>query len=657
MQYRIPRLALVAAALLGASAFGADTSEFFRAIRANDLATLRTLAKDPTTVNSTDARKTTPLIYAALFGNPESVRILLNAGADVDARNDTGLSALIVAACNPEMARMLVDKGAGVNAKTNQGRTPLIVAASCTGSFPTLKLLLAKGADVKAADGMGNTALLAAASYSGYDNVKLLIDAGSDVDAKDISGQTALMSAAGLSDVATTRLLLAKGADPNVANTFGGRVRHGDINLKQLTALHFAAPHAPAELVRALLDAGAKAGAKDVRDMTPLMIAAAAEKQDAEVVKLLVKATENVNAADIYGETAMDWARKFNHPAVLNVLAGANIPSKMPAPPPPSRTLAPNGPRAAMEQGMGLVGKASGDFFKEGGCVACHHQAMAIRAWAAMHKAGVTADETPAKQYAMGLMAARPMLEPNALQMVGPPGDTDSILYVMTAAADAKAPASPLTDATVNFIANRQLADGRWSIGFGGISRAPLEESDVTRTMMAVKLLKAYAWPARQAEFDQRIARARQWLESIRPATSYEQAERLLAMSWAGSDKARLQAVAKDLLASQRADGGWAQTDFLDSDAYATGLALHALNETGQARPPEAAYRKGVEYLLRTQLDDGSWYVRSRSPKFQPYFQSGFPHDHDQWISMAATAMAAAALAPAASVLLSQRVQ
>jgi hypothetical protein len=65
-------------------------------------------------------------------------------------------------------------------------------------------------------------------------------------------------------------------------------------------------------------------------------------------------------------------------------------------------------------------------------------------------------------------------------------------------------------------------------------------------------------------------------------------------------------------------------------------------------QPTDAAYRKGVDFLLRTQLEDGSWYVRSRSPKFQPYFQSGFPHDHDQWISSSATAYAVLGLAPAA---------
>jgi squalene cyclase len=107
-----------------------------------------------------------------------------------------------------------------------------------------------------------------------------------------------------------------------------------------------------------------------------------------------------------------------------------------------------------------------------------------------------------------------------------------------------------------------------------------------------------------------------------------------------------MERTAKALLNEQRPDGGWAQNANLASDAYATGLALHALAETGTPAA-ESAYKRGVDFLLRTQLEDGSWHVRSRAVKFQPYFQSGFPHDHDQWISSMATAYAVMGLAPA----------
>ena len=61
-----------------------------------------------------------------------------------------------------------------------------------------------------------------------------------------------------------------------------------------------------------------------------------------------------------------------------------------------------------------------------------------------------------------------------------------------------------------------------------------------------------------------------------------------------------------------------------------------------------AAYQRGARFLLNTQLEDGSWYVKNRSLAFQPYFESDFPHGHDQWISAAATNWAVMALAPAA---------
>ena len=57
-----------------------------------------------------------------------------------------------------------------------------------------------------------------------------------------------------------------------------------------------------------------------------------------------------------------------------------------------------------------------------------------------------------------------------------------------------------------------------------------------------------------------------------------------------------------------------------------------------------AAYRRGVKYLLNTQLADGSWFVRSRAIAIQPFFESGFPHGRDQFISAAATNWATIAL-------------
>lgn len=82
----------------------------------------------------------------------------------------------------------------------------------------------------------------------------------------------------------------------------------------------------------------------------------------------------------------------------------------------------------------------------------------------------------------------------------------------------------------------------------------------------------------------------------------------------------------------------------LGPDAYATGEALYALNIAGRIPATNPVFANGVKYLLKTQAADGSWHVKSRSIWLQPYFDSGFPYQHDQWISAAGASWAAIAL-------------
>ena len=119
----------------------------------------------------------------------------------------------------------------------------------------------------------------------------------------------------------------------------------------------------------------------------------------------------------------------------------------------------------------------------------------------------------------------------------------------------------------------------------------------------------------------------------------------LLGLAWANADKSTLRMLGEKLLAQQHPDGGWAQRAGFESDAYATGQALYALHQASGQPVSSPPYRRGVKHLLDTQFEDGSWHVTSRAVKFQPYFESGFPHGLDQWISSAATAWAAMALA------------
>jgi squalene cyclase len=106
-----------------------------------------------------------------------------------------------------------------------------------------------------------------------------------------------------------------------------------------------------------------------------------------------------------------------------------------------------------------------------------------------------------------------------------------------------------------------------------------------------------------------------------------------------------IQHARNDLLETQRPDGGWSQRDDMESDAYATGSALVALHQAGGLATDDAAYRRGLTYLISCQQNDGSWHVVSRSKPFQIYFESGYPHGKDQFISIAAAGWATTALA------------
>jgi hypothetical protein len=100
----------------------------------------------------------------------------------------------------------------------------------------------------------------------------------------------------------------------------------------------------------------------------------------------------------------------------------------------------------------------------------------------------------------------------------------------------------------------------------------------------------------------------------------------------------------RELLGEQDAEGGWGQKRGMTPDAYATGSVLVALHEAGELSSQDSAWLRGLGYLLRTQKPDGSWHVVSRAKPLQEYFESGFPHGKDQFISAFATGWAAEAL-------------
>src|SRR5579871_30481 len=154
-------LCLLVGGVLG---FAADSplDATFQAIRNNDLAGLQTVVKDRAAANTKDDRGITPVMYAAFAGSPEAMKFLIDKGADVNAKNAFESTALMWSVTDMKKVRMLVEGGANVNARSKAGRTPALLAAMSDGSAEIVRLLISKGADLKAVDAM-RTGLLSAA--------------------------------------------------------------------------------------------------------------------------------------------------------------------------------------------------------------------------------------------------------------------------------------------------------------------------------------------------------------------------------------------------------------------------------------------------------------------------------------------------------------
>jgi ankyrin repeat protein len=613
---------------------------YYQAIRTNNATQLQELVKSANT-NEKDKRGTTPLHYAAAYGSVESVRVLLAAGADVNARNDFEATPLMWSVTEPEKVRMLVAKGADVNAKSKMGRTPIWLAASNDGSSATVKYLLEQGAKL---DG---TEIVAATAANDMATIRLLLEKRQDVNARDAQGLTPLINAALNGNTRLADMLLARGAQVNAASSpeWGGKVKNGNIAIGSFTALLVASTYGPVDLVKLLLDAGADVNVQEIRKMTPLMFAVTTDHADPRIVRLLLGRGADTKIKDGVGLTAADWAKKMNNPAILRELGLHRDNADQPKVIIPTSLLGTADPRPAVAKSVDLLQRASGSFFQASGCGACHAQNLTAIAVNAAAASRIPVNEKARAMETKGAQLGFAGFEQPLLQRGDPPV-SDIISLTLVQLATENAPADRTTDAMVHNLMAQQRQAGNWH--FGGIARPPAGDGDNSRTASAIRALAAYAPAGRKAEARRRIERAATWLASAPVKTTEDLDMQLLGLKWAGLPQRAWLPGMRSLASQQREDGGWGQTPDLASDAYATGQALFTLHELG-VPPSDLAFKRGVQYLIRNQQPDGSWHVVSRTAKIQPYFDTIFPYGHDQWISNAATSWATAALSYASA--------
>ncbi len=255
-------------------------------------------------VNAEDNDGNTPLHLAAYHNRFDVVALLINKGADVNAKSDKGNTPLHLAAYSDadDVATLLINKGADVTAKNSDDITPLHLV-NMPSEVKVATLLIAKGADVNARDTAGNTPLRWAAYSNAVDVVALFIDKGADVNAKDVDGNTPLHWAAYSSAFDTAKLLVSKGADVNAQDTDGN------------TPLYWAIVHNANEVATLLVSHGAR-----VNDGADWLIS--------EVANRLISIYDSMNHDDFVNCGYPEFSRRFLRDFFEDEFAAACTPSK-----------------------------------------------------------------------------------------------------------------------------------------------------------------------------------------------------------------------------------------------------------------------------------------------------------------------------------------
>src|SRR5687767_10190426 len=341
-------------------------------------------------VNATGRLGETPLHLCARTGKPDAVKVLLSHGATVDTiENWRGQTPLMWAAAEGHAAtmRLLIEAGADVNARSSiiawerqrteeprdkwlppGGLTPLLFAAR-DGKLESAKVLLSAGADVNIVDPDLHTPLILALVNGHFDVAGALIQAGADVNMEDKVGQTALYAAVDghtapasnrpapretddtLSSLEIIRKLLDKGARVDAAlraqvpyRTKLDRGGDGMLGIGT-TPLIRASKSADVPVIRLLLERGASAKAATRNGVSAILMAAnvAAREEDmtgrnktakeiVESITLLLAAGGDLRASDTQGRTAMHGAALWGFTDVVRFLhekgADVNAPDK-----------------------------------------------------------------------------------------------------------------------------------------------------------------------------------------------------------------------------------------------------------------------------------------------------------------------------------------
>ena len=302
--------------------------------------------------------------------------------------------------------------------------------------------------------------------------------------------------------------------------------------------------------------------------------------------------------------------------------------------------VTPEAIKAAIQKSIPLLEKTAAGTTHHRKCFTCHGHAMPVLTIVEARTRGFAIDEENLQAQLKHTAADLDRGKAGYLEGRGQGGGHTRAGYALWSLDAGGWKSDEVTDAVSHFLVFDQKAE-HWR---SSARRPPSEKSPFASTYVALRGLTGFGNEKQADRIADRRKKALAWLLRSKPKETEDRVFRLLTLNHLGADAVVIKDAAQQLMETQREDGGWAQIADRDSDAYATGSALFALHRGADLTTTDHAYQRGVRYLVGSQFEDGSWHVRSRSKPFQSYYESGYPHNEDQFISMAAGSWATLAL-------------
>jgi hypothetical protein len=386
------------------------------------------------------------------------------------------------------------------------------------------------------------------------------------------------------------------------------------------------------------------------------MFAVTSDLLPVETVKLLIAHGANVNARDAHktggdsGWSVLHMAESHGDTPIAQMLLAAGAKPEAAAPPATASVTLTAHERRELRSAIGaalpLMQHTDITFATKAGCMSCHNNNLVGVAVALAREKGIPVDETiAAAQVKANAQVFHDSRDPLLQGDIAPVGDnfSENVIGFALWALDAEHYQGDLgTDAGVQELLLRQTPEGNWPFP-NADQRPPICLDHIGNTALAMRSLQLYAPKPLALEAKRAVAKAAAWLAGEKTYSNEDLSWKLTGLAWAGANKTALLATRKQLLATQKADGSWADLASMPGSAYATGKDLVALKLAGLP-VTDPAYQRGVQWLLDHQLKDGTWFVPTRALGFQPAFDAEFPHGNDQWMSSAGTSWAVQAL-------------